>query len=443
MGADNYNQDIWEDTPSSLQYQTTVETPEPPVEKIAAAGGRPEAVFETPEQEQRRRDANPADMTSSDKTFAKPHFKAGVLEELHAARPGVQRFPSSDIWEDTPDSMHLETTVSGPQMDEVKSPPEERPTTNALADSQDVGNARSTTTGIQPAMPSIPSRPARQSKLAQEITSDTEAQTDEVADLGVSKVKSPPIPERPKPSIPSRPARNANQDQSEPSPLAKSVSAHSDTSSNDTVTSPPLTKAKPAIPARPAGSKIAALQAGFMSDLNKRLQLGPQGPPSKAREPDVEDETEKAPLADARKSRAKGPARRSKPSAADSSPLGFSFSSPMTLFQIDESDEVTIGAADEPRPRTAEIEKVLSANTVSNTSEAVWSSSQPAAGEEPSIEEKLTLAEAVGAEGDLPEPSLASSSVDKADAIQPELETALAHAEPAPASAEESVPSKE
>jgi len=48
------------------------------------------------------------------------------------------------------------------------------------------------------------------------------------------------------------------------------------------------------------------------------------------------------------------------------------------------------------------------------------------------VEEKFAAAEAVGAEGDLPEPSLAPSTVEMADAIKPELEKALASAEPAP-----------
>ena len=94
------------------------------------------------------------------------------------------------------------------------------------------------------------------------------------------------------------------------------------------VKSPPLTgKPKPAVPARPAGSKIAALQAGFMSDLNKRLQLGPQ-PPQKGSEPSEEKREEKAPLADARKARAKGPTRR-KP-ATSSSPAADTGLAPST-----------------------------------------------------------------------------------------------------------------
>nr|POE78605.1 hypothetical protein CFP56_62856 [Quercus suber] len=398
------------------QYETTVETPEPPVERDAATGGRPGAAFETPEQEQRRRENNPADMNSDAKTFVKPQFKSGVQDEMHSSRPGPQRFPSSDIWEDTPDSMRLETTVSGPQMDEMKSPPEERPTTTAIPHSQDDGNARSTTTGIQHSRPSVPARPARQSKLAQELSPDPEPQEKDVPDLHLSKIKSPPVPDRPKPSIPTRPARTSGQEHADDS---LDASAHA--------------KAKPAVPARPAGGKIASLQAGFMNDLNKRLQLGPQGPPPKARDAEVDEQAEQAPLPDARKSRVKGPARRGKP--MEPSPLGFSFSSPMTLFQIDETDEVTVGAAEDARPRTAEIEKVMSANAAGNTDHAASAEPPADSGAEPSVEEKFAAAEAVGAEGDVPEPGLTSSSEEKVAALQPDLETSLAHAEPAPTSA--------
>jgi hypothetical protein len=69
------------------------------------------------------------------------------------------------------------------------------------------------------------------------------------------------------------------------------------------------------------GSKIAALQGGFMSDLNNRLKLGPQAP---KKEEEVKDEPaeekEKAPLVDARKGRARGPQRRAPAKSASPSP---------------------------------------------------------------------------------------------------------------------------
>lgn len=97
-----------------------------------------------------------------------------------------------------------------------------------------------------------------------------------------------------------------------PSSLSGDIGADGGSHALKGVVSPPaMNKVKPAVPARPGGSKIAALQAGFMSDLNNRLKLGPQvpqKPTSSAEEEKVEED--KAPLADARKARAKGPARR-------------------------------------------------------------------------------------------------------------------------------------
>lgn len=410
------SQDIWEDSPSSLQYETTVDTPEPPhEEKDVDTEGSPAGVFETPEQEQQRRDANPHDMQSSSKTFIKPQFKAGVQSELK--RPGVQRFPSSDIWEDTPDSMRLETTVSGPQMDEILSPPEDRPTTAALPRHQDDGQVRSTT-GMGQLKPHIPGRPERRSKLAQEVSPTLEG---EEKDVSESNRAAPSLPDRPKPAVPARPQR-----------------------SND---APDAPKTKPAVPARPTGGKIAALQAGFMNDLNKRLQLGPQAPP-KAREaePSQEEPAERAQLADARKGRAKGPSRR-KPASSPSSgasQLGFSFSfsSPMTLFQIDESDELTVGAvpvleASHPDHDDDEVEEDEPAELIPATTSAPTIT---ATGTSPSSEDLKRVphvASAIGFPGDVPDPSISPDTVEKQAAIAPLLADALAHAEPAPQSAEQ------
>ncbi|KAK4542168.1 hypothetical protein LTR36_007015 [Oleoguttula mirabilis] len=467
------SQDVWEDTPSSLQYQTTVDTPEPPPEKIAQADGNPALVFETPEQEQRRRTENPDDMTSDNKTFAKPHFKPGVLEDLHGDRPGVQRFPSRDIWEDTPDSMRLETTVSSPQMDETRSPPEDRPTTSGLPLRQDEAEARSTTGMSQLLTPALPARPERKSKLSEEVkpegadrpSQNVDAREREVPDLGSNQEQlvdrsKPRVPDRPKPSVPARPARTGHADQTEGAgaPLAQTSSAASAGSagggaSSETVTSPPAPNARPAVPARPAGSKIAALQSGFMNDLNNRLKLGPQAAAPKTKEPEAEAEsiaeTTKEPLVDARKSRAKGPTRRkpaaSPSSAAGADALGFSMSTPMTLWQIDENDELSVTVAEEDA--TAELEKVLSANTESNTQEPTMSVRSESMTYSPT-EAKRTPAPAhgtddTGAANDGPPPSIEPVAVQEQQDIQPELEASLAHAEAAPASAEEVAGHKE
>ncbi|KAH9818213.1 Altered inheritance of mitochondria protein 21 [Teratosphaeria destructans] len=447
------SQDIWEDTPSSLQYQTTVETPEPPRERAATLTQetKPTATFETPEDEERRKRENPADMLSDKKTFAKPHFKPGVEEDLHH-RPGVQRFPSRDIWEDTPDSMRLVTTVGSPQMDEIKSPPEDRPTTAALPLSQDDMEARSTTGLTQVMRPSIPARPERRSKLAQDITDEIKPESDDsrakqVPDLGSNQQQlpdrsKPTIPERPKPSVPARPTR-AEPSEGTGAQLAKSASATSAGSdgSNDPVTSAAAPKAKPIVPARPAGNKIAALQAGFMNDLNNRLKLGPQGPAPKVKEPEAEAdaETAKEPLADARKGRAKGPPRRKAAVSPAKDGLGLSFSTPMTLFSINEKDEVTVPAdvVDTKAPEV-QLEKEMTMNEMKNTQEPTMLTKSESLGQENPAAQIPHLREALGFEGDQPDPSISPAVVDEHKQVQPELEAALAQSKPedSPASAE-------
>ena len=142
------------------------------------------------------------------------------------------------------------------------------------------------------------------------------------------------IPDRPKPQVPSRPA--------------KTGSSPGGSESAEAETAPP--RQKPAVPARPVGSKIAALQAGFMSELNNRLRIGPQAP--KKEEPAADEapveEKEKAPLTDARKGRARGPQRRAPAkspspvtSATDETAEApkFSFSIPTIVFEIDPEEE--------------------------------------------------------------------------------------------------------
>jgi hypothetical protein len=338
------SQDIWEDTPSSLQYSAEVSTPELERQQDALDADRAAHVdgstFETPEQEEARKQAGP-DMTSSEKTLNKPHFKPGVLEDLKTSqRPGTHRFPSSDVWEDTPSSMLGETTVSTPEMDDAR---------GSIPGSQN--------------KPAIPSRPQRGSKLS------SEEQPGDDEPVSPTKTKAPSIPA--KPSIPSRPVRSARGDGA---PLEQSRSGGSD----EGVAAPPVPKAKPAVPARP-GSKISALQGSFMSDLNNRLKLGPQAPPKKE-EPQVSEEAEREPLVDARKSRAKGPPRR-KPAA--SAPVDrkqsftFAMSPLITCWTIDETDELQVQNEAEKEnkdPVTAqdpsETEKALARNGEDSTDAA-------------------------------------------------------------------------
>lgn len=350
------SQDIWEDTPNSLQLQAEVTTPEPVTEQKTAIDTKASAVFEPPETEAARKgevdEEGKAQLLPREERLAKSSFKPHIVDDMQ--RPNLkQRFPSRDIWEDSPDSAHMTTTVETPEEAEVKSPVDEgllagavvhtsgRPDAGKTVDDQ----ARDGATSGAPAVekPSIPTRPAK-SKHAEEAQAPNEKAVPSIpprpqrnrqvpptkalsplsqgsvesspVDSPVESRQAPVLPDRAKPQIPARP-KPATKDSSEGVPLAKTTSATSTGSASDTspATGAAL-KPKPVIPSRPGGSKIAALKAGFMSDLDKRLQLGPQAPP-KPQEKEAEEgkEEKKAPLADARKGRAKGPARR-KPAAS-------------------------------------------------------------------------------------------------------------------------------
>jgi hypothetical protein len=271
------SQDVWEDTPGSLQLQTTVETPEIPDEPETPADDVNAAkVFEKPETEEARKN----NITKEDQqSFLPEHTRRFAAENKHLGkvrdempqRPGMQqRFPSQDIWEDAPEHGRLETTVSTPQTED----------TNEYAEDSPVGGQPSV-----PARPNVPTRPQMQEASP------------------VDK-RAPIIPDRPKPQIPVRPSKSTTTARGE------DATARSEAVENQA----PQSKAKPPVPARPGSSKIAALQAGFLQDLNSKLGLGPQAP--KTKEPEVEAEAEPvAPLQDARKGRAKGPQRR-KPAAS-------------------------------------------------------------------------------------------------------------------------------
>ncbi|KAL8917153.1 MAG: hypothetical protein Q9208_008122 [Pyrenodesmia sp. 3 TL-2023] len=346
------SQDIWEDTPTSLQLQATVSTPEPAEGAVAPAPEKPAASFESPETEGARKgevtEEEKAKLVPREERLAKSSFQPHLREEMH--RPGMkQRFPSRDIWEDSPDSANLSTTVDGPQDDEIKSPiddgliagavvhtsgrpndehvPGEQIREGATAGSAAVGKptipprptrhkAEAAETVPQPPV-QIPARPPR--RIHQVPPAEIPPPPTKSAETSPTELKkAPTLPDRPKPQVPARPTRPVARDSTESIPLSKTTSATSAggravaEETRDLTSPPPAPKPKPALPARPVGGKIAALKAGFMSDLNKQLQLGPSGP--KKEEKPVEEEEkeaeEKAPLADARKSRARGPARR-------------------------------------------------------------------------------------------------------------------------------------
>ena len=383
------SQDIWEDTPNSLQLHATVETPEPKEAPVTAAPKSASGVFETPEQEAARKgevsESEKADLIPREERLAKSHFKPHLQKEMH--RPGMkQRFPSRDIWEDSPDSARLEAEIGDSPLEDQKVRIDEgslagavvttsgRPDSNVVVSNQKCEGA-TVGSSVMP-KPSVPPRPAKTKQIAQapdsgsmpspSIPARPPKRTQQV-DTGDAARTSPikaneqtsletrdtfALPDRSKPEVPKRPENPIAKDVSKKPadlPDAASVSSADVTpvTSKDNIRSPPpAPKPKPAIPARPQGSKIAALKAGFLSDLDKRLQLGPQVP-QKAPEPDQENEkeieAENAPLSDARKGRARGPTRR-KPAASPAGAIAsevkpdgvkWAISAPKVIWEIE------------------------------------------------------------------------------------------------------------
>ncbi|KAI0434244.1 altered inheritance of mitochondria protein 21 [Xylaria sp. FL1042] len=324
------SRDIWEDAPNSVHSTAEVSTPEPPdtrPKSRTALADLPPRDTETPAQAFARRQEELAEKEAItpdsflNRQQQRPkswvEHQPHLAKELHSRPIVTQRFPSRDVWEDTPDSLQFTTTVSTPQ-------------------SADDSAADEETKPQPPAnRPTIPSRPPKKQGSG---------------DDGASK---PVVPHRPKPQIPTRPVKPV-VDAKEPEGAAKP---------------------KPVVPARPVGGKIAALQAGFMSDLNNRLRLGPQAPPPKKEKSseEVPEEKEKAPLADARKGRARGPQRRAPtkshspgidksapPPVSNGHPV-LSFSMTRTLWSIDEEGTVTVDnfgqeKARNPEPTVKEVE---------------------------------------------------------------------------------------
>jgi len=383
------SQDIWEDNPNSLDLTATVSTPqlpEEPNENDSKTSANPAKLFEHPDVEADRKEGDlpthRADYylpSRGTKESAKPHFKPGVVDEMKS-RPGLaQRFPSQDIWEDSPDSLRLETTVGTPQIEEITSPPD--------------ASSRPDVPARPRQIPSVPARPS-----ANKDTSPTER-------------RGPMIPDRPKPQVP---ARSGSRSDQASTPLAREISPE--------ITSPPEAKAKPAVPSRPAGSKLASIKASFMNDLNSRLQLGPQGPPPKKQDAAAEEaaEQEKPPLADARKGRARGPARR-KPAAGPSDAANLSVSAPRVLFSLDGKGTLDVPSHEAKPP----IAVAGEANETEVDDAPISADSNRVAA--PADEHSLSgLSEnAVGAEGDSPNPRLSQSTIDRQQAIQPMLSEAL------------------
>ncbi|EEP82530.1 predicted protein [Uncinocarpus reesii 1704] len=257
------SKDVWEDAPDSLQLQTTVSIPESPKDEST----------EIPEEEMARNRHYARKKSDQISTAF-----SNRADDVPARSQVKQRFPSKDIWEEAPESQQLETTVQIPeQQNETISPEAAR----------------------KPSIPEVPSRP---SKRPQKTSPEPQAPPPQVeSTVSPAETKKPPaIPERPKPQIPPRPARPPKRTSQD------SLTKVTSTGSSDTA---PV-KPKPPVPSRPLGSKIAALKAGFLSDLDNRLKLGPQAPKPEEKKDEEKPEVPKGPLSDARKGRARGPARR-------------------------------------------------------------------------------------------------------------------------------------
>ncbi|CAK7226811.1 hypothetical protein SCUCBS95973_006325 [Sporothrix curviconia] len=329
FGADDAprfpSRDIWEDAPNSAHFTAEVSTPDMPVMQEQQEGfvsqrpaesrdtETPAQKFARQQEELAEKELQGADAFAENRKPHKPTATTRPKKEVlapagntHAPnsspapanvsslrRPQLgQRFPSRDVWEDAPESLQLQTVVSNPQ------------------DEEDVSSSP-----IEPSKPQVPQRPVRK--------------TTDPSEKAAGPTK-PPVSDKPKPVVPARPVRHqaASPEESESAP-----------------------KAKPAVPARPFGGKIAQLQANFMSDLNKKLKIGPQSLKKEepAEEAEAAPEAEKAPLIDARKGRARGPQRSAPraaaaaaaattPAPAAAAPLTLAFSTTTTLYSIDPDD---------------------------------------------------------------------------------------------------------
>jgi hypothetical protein len=330
------SRDIWEDAPDSVHYTVEVSTPEVPEEKESEEDKSTTSQLpvpregETAAQAFARHQEELAEKETSKNgpdTFLKngrnkPSWAQHQLAS-ETSRPSMaQRFPSRDVWEDTPESQMLETTVTTPQQDHDLDSPAEQ---NKPLVPERPKPARKATDPSTAEKPAVPERPKPKSAGQDETGS-------------APPTRQPSMPDRPKPQVPARPVKaSPTSGGQEPAEAA----------------APP--KQKPLVPLKAVGSKIAALQGSFLNDLNKKLGLGPQAP--KKEEPATEEEEkpaeEKAPLSDARKSRARGPQRRA-PAAKSQSPSGdelkfsLGFAVPSTIYEVDpdeEGDVVKLGDA--------------------------------------------------------------------------------------------------
>lgn len=387
------SKDVWEDAPNSVHFTAEVSTPDdsgqqrqlqhqpqqPEQRKTSFAADDPKTpahAFAQQQEELAEREVNgPADVKLN-RQHERPVWpdtqKDSVSFLKQQARPSAgHRFPSRDIWEDAPESHFHEATVSAePEETKAEEPKTEEPR-------------------AEESKPDVPARPVKKSSGSERpAIPERPKPKQNPSDEGL-KTK-PPVSDKPKPSLPPRPTKSSSGDSKDGE----------------------FSKPKPPVPSRPVGSKIAALQAGFMSDLNKRLQIGPQAPKKEEPQPqeDLAEEKERAPLSDARKSRARGPQRRA-PARSPAAPAAestksapaLSFSLPQTFWSVD-PDEGSLTVASQVDPteqESVEAEPATAKPTeVEPLQETTQETTQPEPSQEPSepVPEKVASLETRPAE---------------------------------------------
>jgi hypothetical protein len=413
------SQDIWEDAPNSVMHQATVSTPDLPHQTES----KPSAVYEPPEAEAAGKGQRPQMPRDDFLTKSRPHLR----QEM--GRPGMQpRFPSQDIWEDSPESYHLVTTVSGTPAEDSKPAIPPRPSKSKVPEA-----------GSSQAAPMIPPRPSKAQGVPQIGARFSDAGISHKQPSPTELRKVPSIPDRPKPQVPPRPAKKVSAES-----LKKTLSQGS-ADSNETekagpVASPPLPKAKPQIPSRPGQNKFANLKGNFMNDLNQKLGLGP--PKEKEKEP--EPEVEAKPLEDARKGRARGPQRRAPAKSPVAAPAAsaatFSFSRPSSLWHIDDGGLLTVGSvealqealsaqAEEAKPEGDQPPVTLSSEKVEQMDHATIADAPlpPSIDTESKAEQEHPRADdapesmapliATNTAGDFPDPTLGTPDLEKSNPL--------------------------
>lgn len=232
-------------------------------------------------------------------------------EKLGVARAKAKRFPSKDIWEDVPPSLELSASIGEEGAVDVSAmETEEHMTISGSTDPVETETEQHSATRpptedpVPPATTHKPDIPVRPVVPSSRPPIKSRQSTDSSAPVAEKKLP-PNLPGRPKPKVPlNRPTR--------PSSTATTAAAARFPS---TEIHPPAMKPRPSVPPR-TGGKIAAMKAGFLTDLDNRLKFGPQAPKKEEEKVTKAEEKEKVVLEDVRKGRAKGP-RRKLPTATE------------------------------------------------------------------------------------------------------------------------------